>query len=247
MTIQMLVNFILFGNIGLWLLVFLLAWRGLRASYSRPVPKGFVFRRPWEHCACLGLLGMVCLLLPFVVATNDLRLYGTVLLVDWPYLLAFAGLGLAGTALFWWIGHPMELTLDEEGRTYRWTAGWFPFRRTQTGPFSDLTGVGAMIGGGVSTYFVYIGWRKSRVMAARFSSAEGAEYYADELAAVLGVPRLGPGACRWPQLNSRKQRTYAEAANARSTYRRCKRYLTHFEPHLEPDESPAQDFPMRLK
>ena len=90
----------------------------------------------------------------------------------------------------------MELTLDEEGRTYRRTAGWFPFRRTQTGPFSDLTGVGAMIGGGVRTYFVYIGWRKSRVIAGRFSSAEGAEYYADELAAVLNVPRLAPGSCR---------------------------------------------------
>ena len=239
MTSQTLVRLILFGNIGLWLIVFLFAWRGLRASYSRPVPSGFAFRRPWEHCTCLGLLGILSLLMPLVVATNDLRLYGAVLPNHWPYLRAFAGICVVDAALFWWVGCPVELTLDEERRTYRRTAGWSPFSRTCTGPFSDLTGVGAMIGGG-STYFVYIGLRKGRVVAERFSSAEGAEYYADELAAMLGVPRLEPGSCRWPQLSRQQQRAYAEAANVLPTYRRCRRYLPRFAPHLRSGERPAR-------
>ena len=245
MTSQMLVNFILFGNIGLWLVATMLGLRGLGSSYPRPVPKGLVFRRPWEHCACLGLVGILSLLMPLVVATNDLGLHGAVLPSHWPYLRAFAGIGAAGAALFWWMGCPVEMTLDEERRTYRRTAGWPPFSRTRTGPFSDLSGVGAMIGGGSSTYFVYISLRKGRAVAERFSSAEGAEYYADELAAVLDVPRLAPGSCRWPQLSSRKQRAYAEAVNARPTYRRCTRYLSRFEPHSGSDESPIQSINAR--
>ncbi len=240
MTSQTLANIIPFSYIGLLMIAFAVAWRGLRASYSRPVSKGLVFRRPWEQCACLGLLGIVCLLLPFMEASNDLSLYGAVLPRDWPPLLALAGIGLAGAALFWWMGCPVELTLDEEGRTYRRTAGWPPFSRTQTGSYLDLPGVGAMIGGGHRTYFVYIGWRKDKIMAARFLSAEAAEYYADELAAVLDVPRLAPGSCRWPQLSRQKQRAYAEAANARPTYRRCRCYLSsHFELCLRPNESTA--------
>jgi len=175
--------------------------------------------------------------MPLVVATNDLSLYGTVRPGDWPYLWAFVGIGLAGAVFFWWMGLPKELAVDEDRRTYRWSEGWPPFRRVRTGPLSDLSGVGAMIGGG-SAYFVYVGGPggAGKMVVEGFSSAEGAEYYADELAAVLGVPRLVPGACQWLQSTRQRQRANAEAANARPTYRRCRRYLLR----LGPDKLPAR-------
>ena len=244
MMSQALVCLILFGNIGLMAFAALLALRGAYAQSLRPsrsgfvlFQTGFVFRRPWEGCIGMGLMGFLSLLMPLVVATSDLSLYGTVRPDHWPLLWAFVGIGSAGAVLFWWLGRPMEFAVDEDRRTYQWSEGWPPFRRVHTGPLSDLSGVGAMIGGG-SAYFGYVDGpgRAGRMVIERFSSAEGAEYYADELAAVLGVPRLEPGACRWPQLSRRKQQAYAEAANVRPTYRRCRRYLLCFEPRLRSGE-----------
>ena len=236
MTIPVLVNLILCCNIGLWLAVFTTFWLSRRAPRLHPSrngfilsPNGFVFRRPWGECAGLGLLGVVSLLTPLIAATNASGLYGAVRPGDWPAFLVFVAICLTGALLFWWMSQPTELAVDEDRRTYRWIEGWPPFRRTRTGPLSDLAGVGAMIGGG-SAYFVYVDGlgRAGKLVVERLSSAEGAEYYADELAALLGVLRLAPGACRWPQLSRQRQRAYAEAASVRPTYRRCRRYLLRF-------------------
>lgn len=244
MTIRTLVDLILFGNAGLWVVATLIGLRGANAPYLRPSqsrfvlsPSGLVFRQPWEKCIFLGLIGFLCLLMPLVVATNDLSLYGTVLPSDWPHLWAFVGIGLAGAVFFWWVGRPTEIAVDEDRRTYRWSKGWFPFRWVRTGPLSDLFGVGAIIGGG-SAYFVYIGGPggAGKMVVGGFSSAEGAEYYADELALVLGVPRLVPGACQWPRSTRQRQQANAEAVHVRPTYRRCWRYP----PRLRADESSAR-------
>ncbi len=233
---QTLVNLILFGNAGLWLVVFLLARKGAHTPRLRPLLSGFVLRKPWAGNACLSLVGFLSLLMPLVVATSDFRLYGTVRPDHQPFFWAFVGIGLAGATLLWWLGRPTELIVHEDRHIYRWIEGWPPFQWTRTGPLSDLSGVGAMMGGG-NAYFAYVGGPggAGRLVVERFSSAEGAEYYADELVAVLGVPRLEPGACRWPRLSRQRQRANAEAANARLTYRRCRRYILR----SGPDKSPT--------
>ena len=189
----------------------------------------------------MGLMGFLSLLMPLVVATSDLRLYGTVRPDHWPILRAFIGISLVSAVFFWWIGRPMELAVDEDRRIYRWIEGWPPFRRTRTGLLSDLSGVGAIMGSG-SACFVYVAGPGGvgKMIIDRFSSAEGAEYYADEVATLLDVPRLAAGACRWPQFSEQRQRAYAEAASVRSTYRRCERYPLRFEPRLRPSELPPQ-------
>ncbi len=227
MTGRTAANLILFGTVGLWIVAFLLAMRGRRAQYLCPYPSGFALRRPWEHCACLGLMGLLSLLLPLLVVSDDLRVYGAMRSDHWPYLLAFAGIGLAGAVLFWWMGGPTELAVDEGRRTYRWSEGWSPFRRTRTGPLSDLEGVWAEPSGSSRVYLVYVGWRggTGRMVVGLYSSAAGAEHYADELAAVLGVPRLAPGACRRPRFSERRAR--AGEADTPPPYRRCRRYRRH--------------------
>ncbi len=87
-------DLILFGNAGLWIIAFPLAMRGCRARYLRPYPNGFAFRRPWEHCACLGLMGLLSLWLPLLMVSDDLRFYGAVRSDHWPSLWVFAGIGL---------------------------------------------------------------------------------------------------------------------------------------------------------
>ena len=161
MTGRTAAHLILFGNVGLWIIAFPLAVRGWRARYLCPHPKGFVLRRPWEHCAILGLIGLLSLLLPLLMVSNDLRFYGAVRFDHWPYLWVFVGIGLAGAALFWWIGRPTELAVDEGRCTYRWSEGWPPCRRITTGPLSDLVGVGAEPGGSSnpSPHLVYVRWR----------------------------------------------------------------------------------------
>ena len=222
-------DLILFGTVGLWIIVFLLAMRGRRAQFRCPYPSGFALRRPWEQSACLSLVGLLSLLLPLLIVSNDWHVYGAMRSDHWPHLLAFAGIGLAGAVLFWWMGRPMEFAVDEGRHTYRWSEGWFPFRQTRLGPLSDLEGVGAEPGGSSKLYLVYIARRggTGRMVVDLCSSAVGAENYADELAAVLGVPRLAPGACRWPQFSERRQRAWAREADPHPPYRRCRRYRRH--------------------
>lgn len=213
-------NLIVFGNAGLWIAAAPLAVRAVRARYLRPSPNGFTSRRPWEQCALFGLIGLFCLLLPLVIASGDLRLYGAVRPGHRAYFWAFAGIGLAGAALFWWVGRPEELAVDEERRTYRRSAGWPPLRRVCTGPLSDLEGVWAE--SGYRGYLVYAGWRggTNRMVIERFQSSDSAVYYADELAAVLSVPRLARDADwrLWPP------DTETGAADAPPLYRRRRRH-----------------------
>lgn len=215
-------NLIVFGNAGLWIVAIPLAVRAVHARYLPPSLKGFTLRRPWEQCALLSLIGLFSLLLPLVVASGDLRLYGAVRPNHWVYLWTFAGIGLAGAALFWWKGRPEELAVDEERRTYRWSAGWPPLRRVCIGPFSDLEGVWAE--GGYGGYLVYVGWRGGigRMVVERFQSSDSAVYYADELAAVLGVPRLARGA-DWRLWPLDQPQAGPGAADARPLYRRRRR------------------------
>ena len=223
-------NFILFGYAGLLIISFSLAMRGRDAPFLCRSTGGFALRRPWEHCACLGLYGLLPLLLPLLMVSDDLRFYGAVRSDHWPSLWAFTGIGLAGAAFFWWISRPTEFAVDEGRRTYRWSEGWPPFRRIRTGPLSDLEGVwAAEDGSDHRPYLVYVARQggTGRMVVEGFSSAAGAEHYADELAAVLAVPRLMPGACRWPQFSGRRQRAWAGAADARPPYRRCRRYRLH--------------------
>ncbi len=120
--------------------------------------------------------------------------------------------------------------MDEGRRTYRWSEGWPSFRRIRTGPLSDLEGVGAAAGGSDHRlYLVYVARRggPARMVVEQFLSAAGAEHYADELAAVLGVPRLVPGTCRWPRFSERRQRAWAGTADVHPPYRRCRRYRLH--------------------
>jgi hypothetical protein len=216
-------NLIVLGNAGLWIVAIPLAVRAVRARYLRPSPDGFALRRPWEQCALLSLIGFLCLLLPLVMASNDLSFYGAVRPNHRAYLWAFAGIGLAGAALFWWVGRPEELAVDEERRSYHWSVGWPPLQRVRTGPLSDLEGVWAE--SGYRGYLVYVGWRggTGRMEVGRFQSSDSAVYYADELAAVLGVLRLARGA-DWRLWPPDQPQAGPGAADARPLYRRRRRH-----------------------
>ncbi len=192
--------------LGILVAAFMLALRGLRAPYLRPSPGGFALRRPWEMCAVLALMGFASTLAPplplLQACSSDRRSHEDARRDFWPHLCGMEGLGLAGATLFLWAGSPQELAVDEERRTYRRSTGWPPFRRACIGPLSDLEGVWAEehSSGSSCICLVYVGWRIGprrlvRLVVGRFWSEAGAEYYADELAAVMGVPRLVPGAC----------------------------------------------------
>ena len=121
------------------------------------------------------------------------------------------------------VARPEEMAVDEEGRTYRWSAWWPPLRRVCTGPLSDLEGVWAESGS--RGYLVYVGWRGGtrRMVMERFQSPDSAVYYADEMAAVLGVPRLARGA-DWRLWPPDRLRAGPDAADARPLYRRRRRH-----------------------
>ncbi len=181
-------------GVGIFAAALLLIPKALSARYLRPFHGGFALRRPWEQRTYLGLMGLLCLVVPLMVADSNLRPHHPAQPGFWPAGAIFTGICCLGSPLFWWASGPRELVVDEEQRTYHRSEGWPPFRRVFAGPLSDLAGVWAeaAAGTGPSRYLVYVGWRTGpkRLLVEQFGSDNGAEYYADELADVLGVPRL---------------------------------------------------------
>lgn len=180
--------------VGIFIAALLLIPKALNARYLCPSPGGFALRRPWEQRTFLGLMGFMCLVVPLMTADSNLRPHHPAHPGFWHGQAIFTGICLIGIALFWWASGPREMAVDEERRTYRRSEGWPPFRRVFTGPLSDLAGVWAesAAGTGPSKYLVYVGWRTGprRLLVEQFGSEDSANYYADEMADVLGVPRL---------------------------------------------------------
>ena len=198
-------NYIIAGlielcHVSLWIFIgwfiasLLLIPKALNARYLRPFPGGFVLRRPWEQRAYLGLMGLLCLVVPLMTADSNLRPHHRPQPGFWHGWAIFTGSCLAGMALFWYVSGPRELAVDEERRTYRRSEGWPPFRRVYTGPLSDLAGVWAEVaaGTGPGRYLVYVGWQTGpkRLLVEQFRAENGANLYADELAGVLAVSRV---------------------------------------------------------
>ena len=187
-----------FSDIGLWICagVFLgatlLGLRLPRARYLRSYSGGFILRRPWEGRVLLGLIGLASLLLPLVLIGDTLRFHTVLPRETWIEAGAFTGICWVGAAFFFWQSGPRELVLDESQHTYRRTEGWPPFQRIYTGPLSNLSGVWAESNTDHNSYSVFVGWRDKlgkMVVGQFFSSIDGAEYFADELAVTLGIPR----------------------------------------------------------
>lgn len=180
--------------VGIFVVTFSLAlrWALSHSGYLRPSPGGFALRRPWEECAVLGLWALLGLLVPLLVASDGLRPHEVTPRDSWIGAGVFQGICLVGAASLLWGGRPQELAVDEGRRTYRRREGWPPFRRAYAGPLSDLAGVWAEPHTDNHSYLVYVGWRAGlgKMVVGQFGSADGAEYFADELAAVLDIPRL---------------------------------------------------------
>lgn len=180
-------------GMGWFIVTLLLIPKALGARYLRPFPGGFALRRPWKQRAYLGLTGLLFLVVPLMVADSNLRPHHPAQPGFWHGWAIFTSICLTGVPLFWWASSPRELAVDEERRTYRRSEGWPPFRRVYTGPLSDLAGVWTEAAAGSSrSYLVYVGWRAGprRLLVEQFGSMNGADLYGDELADVLGVPRL---------------------------------------------------------
>ena len=186
-------------SVGLWLLVplflgtLLVALRVSNAHYLRPFPGGFSLRRPWEANVLFVLLGLMGLFAPLARVGGSLRFHPVQGRETWIEIGIFVGICWLGAVFFFWLSGPQELMLDETRRTYRRSEGWPPFQRVSVGPLSDLSGVWAEAGSSPSTYWVCIGWqgRRGSMPVEKFgSSLEGAQYFASELAATLGIPCL---------------------------------------------------------
>lgn len=178
---------------GVMLAAFLLALRAPSTHSLRPYPGGFALRTPWEKRAILGLAGLQALLLPLALVGDTLHFHTVIQRETWIEAGTLTGMCWLAAALFFWQSGPRELVLDETQRTYRRSEGWPPFRRVSAGPLSDLSGVWAESNTDHNSYSVYIGWqgKRGKMLVGQFSSSlEGAEYFAGELAATLGIPCL---------------------------------------------------------
>ena len=178
---------------GLMLAVILLGLKAQSARYLRPFPGGFALCRPWEANVILGLVGLMSLLPPLLLLSDDLWHGGNLQHEDWTLWGSYAGIFWPGAIFLFWQSSPRELTLNETQRTYRQTEGWPPFRQVSAGPFFDLSGVWAERDTDGNNYLVYVGWQNKRgkMLVEQFSSSlEGAQYFAGELAATLGIPCL---------------------------------------------------------
>lgn len=176
--------------VGVFIAALLLIPKVLNARYLSASPGGFALRRPWEQRAFLGLMGLMCLVVPLMVADSNLRTREGVQTGFWPAGAVLTGICLVGAAFFGWASYPQELAVDEKRRTYSRSEGWQPFRRVFEGSLSDLEGVWTEYG--YRNYAVYVGWRTGprRLLVEQFRSEDGADLYANELADVLGVRRL---------------------------------------------------------
>ena len=186
-------------SVGLWLIVplflgmLLLALRMSNAHYLRPFPGGFALRRPWEVNVLFVLIGLMGLFAPLAHVGGSLRFHPIQRHENWIGIGIFVGICWLGAVFLFWLSRPQELMLDETRRTYRRSEGWPPFQRVSAGPLSDLSGVWAEAGSSASTYWVCIGWQGKRgsMPVEKFgSSLEGAQHFASELAATLGIPYL---------------------------------------------------------
>lgn len=178
---------------GVMLAAFLLALRGPSAHSLRPSPGGFALRQPWEKRVFLGLMGLQALLVPLFLISDNLWHDRIIRREDWGACGFFTGICWLGAIFFFWQSGPQELAVDEAQHTYRRISGWLPFRRVSAGPLSDLSGVWVEPGAKNCAYLVFIGWRgkPGKMLVEQFySSLDGAEYFADELAATLGIPCL---------------------------------------------------------
>lgn len=177
---------------GIMTSALLLIPKAMSARSLRPFSGGFALCRPWEQRVYLGLMGLMCLIVPLMIADSNLQPHHHAQPGFWHGWVIFTGICLAGVLLFWWTSGPRELAVDGERRTYRRSEGWPPFRRVSAGPLSDLAGVWAEAAARPGGYLVYVGWRAGprRLLVEQFRSGDGANLYADELADVLGVPRL---------------------------------------------------------
>lgn len=125
---------------------------------------------------------------------------------DWAYFALFIGVlmgGGFGGLLLYWAG-PCDLILDRDRRTYRFLSGWPLFPRVQTGPWEDMAGVSVRrIARGTKSaenphpgyYKVEIAWRQERracPLLGDFHREEEADALAEEMTALLGLPRVVP-------------------------------------------------------
>lgn len=188
-----------FHTIAVWLIVgiflgaMLLVLRLSNARYLHPFPGGFALRRPWEVNVLFVLISLMGLLGPLALVGGNLRFHAVLRRETWIEIGVFVGICWLGAAFLIWLSGPQEIAVDEKQRTYRRSEGWPPFRRVSAGSLSDLSGVWIEPNTNADKYWVCVGWqgkRGSMVVEQFSSSLEGAQYFANELAATLGIPCL---------------------------------------------------------
>ena len=117
----------------------------------------------------------------------------------WAYFALFFGVliaaGFGGLMLY--LSGPRDLSLNLDRHTYQFISGWPQCPRVQAGPWEDMAGVYVRHFSGRSgvRYIVEIAWRcerRSCPILGRFGREEDAKALADQMAALLGLPRVAP-------------------------------------------------------
>jgi len=113
----------------------------------------------------------------------------------WPLycFAAFLGVAIGGTILYY--SGPNDFVIDLDRRTYRHIYGWSFNQQVKTGSLDDdLVGVYVRCASMNSRYEIGLVWKRERKwkLLGALNRSGRADHFAEETAAVLGLPLVAP-------------------------------------------------------
>ena len=189
------------GMFGLLVLALILAmFTTLNGSRVGKSAQGeMALRTPLAMRMAFTMLGLLC-------TVGAPLLYGAEALNPGPHQkampvwawLAFAffmSMSAALGGLMFYAACPNDVLINLEGRTYRHIYGWPHKRKVEVGALDEMTGVYVTCVQVDWCYGVGIAWkseRKSSLTLGQFMRSGRADRFAEEMAAVLGLPLVEP-------------------------------------------------------
>lgn len=188
--------FFIFGYISLLAILYARAMRD--GSRRVPAPQATIaFRTRTSDrllSAFIGLSLALCIAGIFWSSTADAIRHHR-FAADEAFCVLVLGAMFVGPLLgmFLYFSGPCDLSLDLARRTYRFVYGWPQHPRVLEGPWEDMAGVYIVYFSRSGCYHVKLAWRREKGMCptlGTFGSEGAAEAFADEISALLGLPRV---------------------------------------------------------